>query len=188
MKEELQDQINKLNREIDKIDKKKSELIKLGESNDLDFVRGRFINRENVYGAFWDTTYYSHFDGHKSSAVHDVNEGAIEITDDNFNKLKSLILEYKALPKPTMGSNVKEEINRLEEEASLSIEEVGPECLHYGYIILRYFEIVDEHTLKWAYIGSQDQGELLAGSSVIIRHATKKEINAVKWVEETVYN
>jgi len=184
-KKEFQRKYDEIKEEISALERQQDLLVKNAEGHNLDMVRCEFIDREVVYGAFWDTIYYSHFDGHASGSVNHLSEGAIEITTENFNILKSLIKEYKSLPKPTLGSSVKEDIEALEEKASWAIEEVGPECIHYGGGILKHFEIEDEDTLEWCYSGRQDQGELRDGSSITIKKSTKKQIDSIVWIDET---
>jgi hypothetical protein len=81
----------------------KKDLIKFIEERGFDVINGQVVKREEVYGAFWDLTYYSHFDGHNSSAVYQDTKGAIEVSEDDFNKLKHCIKEYQNLPQPIFG-------------------------------------------------------------------------------------
>ena len=184
--EQWQGQLDKINDKINVLKKDKDAVTKSLEKEGFDCIRGRVTNRIEVYGAFYDMTFYSHFDGHRSSAVYDITRGAELVSNESFNVLKSLIKEYKALPKPSLGSTVKVDMQNLESAATWAVEDFAPEDM-YGNI-LRYFEIVDEDTLKWAYEGNNDQSELLDGSELIIRKSTEKEIKATKTVEKTEYN
>jgi hypothetical protein len=186
--EEWQEQFDFIDSKIKELKDKKNVLIRAIGKKGFDYVGGKVIVREEVYGAFWDITYYSHFDGYKSSAVYEIEKGAIKITKENFEKLKSLIKEYKVLPDTTLGSSIDKEIEALEEKASWAIEEVGTEYLHTGGHVLKHFDIVDENTLEWNYVGRQDQEEFTNDSSIVIKLSTIKEIEDTPWVDKTEYN
>ena len=52
---------------------------------------GKIVPDKLTYGIFYDLSYYSHFDGHKSGAVYDYEHGAVESNEKDFEFIKNAI-------------------------------------------------------------------------------------------------
>jgi len=185
--EEWQGQVDDYDIKIKELKTKKASLIKaLEDTKGLDCIRGKLVKREMIYGAFWDMTYYSHFDGHKSSAVYEDHKGACEISKDDLDGLIRLIKQYILLSDvvPTLGSpSVEKDKEALEEKAVELLDDIGPECMYYQEEVLRGFKIIDEDTLEWEYGGNDEQGDLCSDSRMTIKKTTKKEVKSTKFVD-----
>ena len=174
----LQANYTSITEQITKLKKAQTKLKKTGTDAGFRLQGSKFVKDKEVFGIFFDLTYYSHFDGHASGAVNEYSSGAFESNEKTFNFIKNLI----------ETGNFGEE-----EELYMMLEEIQfDDC---GYLEIPYngspekqrekfrsmFKKVSPTEIKWSYKGRRDQGEYRDGSGFTIRLATQSEIKKVKW-------
>lgn len=127
-----------------------------------------------MFGLFYDLSFYSHFDGHLSDPIYFYESGAREVSEEDFNLLKSLIEKYKEQGNDDDGTLFK---------ATSKLSFDAPEDFWNAYNFFKHFTICKDDTIEWVYLGSEDQSELTNDSTVEIYLSTKSQIESVKTVD-----
>jgi len=170
---EFQIEYDFVTEEIKSLKKRKKTLLKFMEDSGLAVFDGKVREDEKVFGIFYDTTYYSHFDGHLSEAIYDYESGADTFSKETFVELKGLIEKYQE--HGDKDGEITEKVSCLDIEVS--------ENILYVRSLLEHFKVIDDNTVRWEYKGDSDQNELCDGSYFEIRMETKSKIMAVKTVD-----
>lgn len=171
MKEELQKEYDVYLTELKKINKIKAAITK--KIHDAGYIinAGKVQTDGMVYGIFYDMKFYSHFDGHKSSAVIDIESGAHKVDKVEFDILKKC-LETKNYD--YIGNLFNLNIN-------------FPEMLEYCENLWEYFTIINDNEIHWEYKGDGEYEEIVSGSYFTIKLCSNKTITKTKNIEKTIY-
>lgn len=179
MVKELQLKYDALTKEINVIENKRNDILNKAKENGFALFGGIFKEDKKVYGAFYDMTYYSHFDGHLSEAIENYYSGASKISSEDFNILKNLIIRYQSEEDKQDDDSFIDELNTELNKITVDICEDFWTANNFW----SFFEIKDKDTIEWCYYGDEDQGELCDDSEVIFRLSTESEIASIEKID-----
>lgn len=174
MIEELQKEYDSKLAKIKALDSEMNKFIDEIKSKGFTILDEKIQEDKKVYGAFYDISYYSHFDGHTSDPIYKDYSGAEKLSDMAFNGLKNMVEEVKA------GADKDKAFNALCDFGFDIVEDFWE-----AYNFWDHFEIKDDGSIEWTYSGDGEQGEVCSDSGVIFRISTESEIKKTKTKEKT---
>lgn len=169
----LQTDYDKTKAEIKVLETKLKEIEKQAKKEGLFFKSGKIVGNDKILAAFWDGNYYSHFDGHKSSAVYDEFSGSEKLKKDNiaaFNKLLVILKDIKTVDQLSEeDGEILGELLSLNKAHYLITDNLGD--MDGGWNVK-----VTKDSIKFTYIGSEDQGELSNESEIEFKYVNESEL------------
>lgn len=169
----LQADYDKTKAEIKVLETKLKDIEKQAKKEGLFFKNGKLVGNEKILAAFWDGAFYSHFDGHTSDAIYNVFEGSEKLKKENIEAFNQLLILLK-------------DITKIDEDNTEIIETI--DSLIYLLNVPYYIQnaLIDMSSnfkiklkkdyIEFEYKGSEDQGELCDGASIVFKYVNVSEL------------
>lgn len=169
----LQTDYDKTKAEIKVLETKLKDIEKQAKKEGLFFKAGKLIGNEKILAAFWDGAYYSHFDGHTSDAIYNEFEGSEKLSKTNIEAFNQLLILLKDMT----------ELDEDNKELGVYIDQLI-ELRNIPYYIANElnelssnFKIkLKKDYIEFEYKGSEDQGELCDGASIVFKYVNVSEL------------
>lgn len=169
----LQTDYDKTKAEIKVLETKLKDIEKQAKKEGLFFKAGKLIGNEKILAAFWDGAYYSHFDGHTSDAIYNEFEGSEKLSKTNIDAFNQLLILLKDMT----------ELDEDNKELGVYIDQLI-ELRNIPYYIANElnelssnFKIkLKKDYIEFEYKGSEDQGELCDGASIVFKYVNVSEL------------
>ena len=183
---ELQEEYDLLLEERKNIQSKIDGFINKAKENGFYIKKDKVKKNEVAYGCFYDTTFYSHFDGESSDAIYDYYSGVESIDIVGFQSIKQIINNYDTLSPSSIFELLNLAVNGMLpggfDEELYESEKYEKEENHIGDL---KFEIRNDYL--HISIDKEDDNEqcsLTNGSYLEFRPTTMSEINSTKTIQE----